>query len=73
MRMMRVLLIGIISAMLVSGLALADESPWRPERNSPVNPAQIMVDRDANGVAPDQPWLVGYPYDKVPEQSNSGQ
>lgn len=60
------LLLGALVAVMVASSALAGARPWVPSMNSPSSPAEIQADWGTPAQAPDQPWLGGYPYDKVP-------
>lgn len=68
-RFVRALLLAVLAAVMVAATALAGPRLWVPEMNSPPSPADIQADHGtpAQGTTPDKPWLVGYPYDKVPD------
>lgn len=70
-RIVTTLVTGALLLALTAGSALAGESPWRPERNSPPDPAAIVEywNTAAQEEVPTKPWLVGYPYDRVPDQA----
>lgn len=68
-RFITAMLMAALVTVMVAGTALAGAGWWRPEMNSPVSPADIQADwgTPAQDVTPDKPWLVGYPYDVVPD------
>lgn len=68
-RLMALLLLGALAVAVFAGPAAAGSRPWVPDLHSPPSPAEIQADwgTPAQEVAPDQPWIGGYPYDKVPD------